>query len=78
MTPRQIDPQVIEQVKRMMSRLRAVQNPQAEFMRMVNSNPQLQQILSLMKQSGQNPETFFYNFASQAGFDPKQILDALK
>ena len=53
-------------------------NPQAMLNLMANSNPQLKQVLTYIKDNGGNAQQAFYNYAQQNGVDPNEVLDALK
>lgn len=68
----------IQQIKQMMNQLRAMQNPQAAFLQMVESNPQLQQAILFVKNNGGDPQTAFYNYARQMGVDPQEVLNMLR
>lgn len=70
--------QALQQTKMMMNQLRMVQNPQYALMQMIQQNPQLQQVLNIIKMSGGDAQSTFYAMAKQAGVDPQMILNALK
>jgi len=71
-------PNNIQQIKNMMNMVKGAQNPQMMLQNMINQNPQMQQIMNLVKQSGGDPKTAFYNLAKQKGIDPNQILNMLR
>lgn len=58
--------------------VRGAQNPQAMLQSMVNQNPQMQQVMNLIRQSGGDPKNAFYALAKQKGIDPNQILNMLR
>lgn len=65
-------------IKQMFQTVRAAQNPQAMLQLMAQQNPQLQQAMSLVQQSGGDPQRAFYALCQQRGIDPQQIINALK
>lgn len=54
---------------------KGMKNPEIMAQQMVNSNPQLQQ---LIQANGGNPEQAFNNIANQMGVNPNDILNMLK
>ena len=68
----------IDAIKQMMNSVRYATNPQAMLQSMMNRNPQLQQVMNMVRQSGGDPKTAFYNLAKQRGIEPNQILNMLK
>jgi hypothetical protein len=65
-------------IKQMMQTVRAAQNPQLALQQMAQQNPQLQQALQLVQQSGGNPQAAFEKLARQNGIDPQQILQMIQ
>ena len=53
-----------------------IQNQQVQnnFM----NNPQLQQIMNMVRASNMTPKEYFYMLAKQKGVDPNQILNMFK
>lgn len=70
--------QILEKIRALMKTVRFAQNPQQEFMRLIQNNPQYSQIYQLMTGSGKSPEEFFYALAQKMGVDPNMILSALR
>ena len=68
----------IQQIKQMMNRLRAMQNPQDAFLQMAANNPLLQQAILFVKNNGGDAQTAFYNYAKQMGVDPQEVLNMLR
>ena len=66
------------QIKNMMNVLRSSNNPQMLLQNMIQQNPQMQQVMNIVRQSGNDPKTAFYTLAKQRGVDPNQILQMLK
>ena len=54
------------------------QDPQAALNQMVQSNPQLQQVMQIVNMSGKDPMALFTAIARQNGINPQEIMDALK
>jgi len=68
-----VNPQ-FSNIKRMMNTIKTATNPKQALMQ----NPQMQQVMQLVQQSGGDPKTAFYKLAEQKGVDPQSVLDALK
>ena len=59
----------------MWNNLKTISNPQQMLNNMLQSNPQLQQVIQMSKG---DPKQAFYTLAEQKGIDPNYILDMLK
>lgn len=68
----------LNQIKSMMNMIKSAGNPQAMLQALVQNNPQMRQVMTLINQSGGDPKTAFYKLAQEKGVDPQQILDMLK
>ena len=68
----------LNQIKSMMNMVKSAGNPQAMLQALVQNNPQMRQVMTLINQSGGDPKTAFYKLAQEKGVDPQQILDMLK
>lgn len=68
----------MNQVKQMMGALRSSKNPQQLLINMMGNNPQFQQLLQMIRQSGKSPRDLFYQMAQQKGVDPEQLINQLK
>lgn len=68
----------LSQIKSMMNMVRSAGNPQAMLQSMIQNNPQMRQVMTLINQSGGDPKAAFYKLAQEKGIDPQQILDMLK
>ena len=64
-------------IKQMMGMVQAAQNPALALQQMAGQNPQLQQALQLVQQSGGNPQAAFQKLCQERGIDPQQILGIL-
>ena len=45
---------------------------------MIQSNPQMQNVMNYINQNGGDPKAAFYNLAKQKGVDPEQVLNILR
>lgn len=68
----------LSQIKSMMNMVRSAGNPQAMLQSMIQTNPQMRQVMNIVNQSGGDPRAAFYKLAQEKGVDPQQILDMLK
>lgn len=73
-----VNSQAIQQLKTIMHQIQAAQNPQLMLNQMMMSNPQLRDIINLIKSNGGNMQTTFYNLAKQMNVDPQAVLNALQ
>ena len=68
----------LSQIKSMMNMVKSAGNPQAMLQTLIQNNPQMRQVMTLINQSGGDPKAAFYKLAQEKGIDPQQILDMLK
>ena len=68
----------LQPIRNMLGMVRSASNPQAMLQMMAQNNPQLQQAMAVVQQSGGDPQKAFYSLCQQNGVDPQTILDALK
>ena len=66
------------QIRQMISMVKASGNPQAMLNQLIQNNPQMAQVMELVKQHGGDPNKAFYALAKEKGIDPQEILDLLK
>lgn len=64
----------IQQFKQQLRQLQAMGNSQMALNQLLINNPQLGNIVNLIKQSGQSPQAFFYALAQQRGINPEDII----
>lgn len=57
---------------------KASSNPQQAINRIIQNNPQLKNLYSLIKNNNKNPKDLFYSLANQRGVDPNSILKLLQ
>ena len=53
-------------------------NPQQLLMNLAVSNPNVQRVLNMVKESGKSPKDLFFELASKKGINPNAILNQLK
>lgn len=71
-----INPQMLQQVKQMMSTARTMQNPQQAISQLMGQNPQLNAVMQMCQ--GKNPKDVFYAECEKRGIDPESILNQLR
>lgn len=71
-------PNNINQIKQMMNLFKGANNPQQLLMNLAKQNPQIQNVMNLVQNSGKSPKDLFYQMAQQKGVNPDDILNALK
>lgn len=49
-------------------------NPEAMFNEIVKQNPNINNVMSVVKKYGNNPKEAYYNLAKQMGVDPDEFL----
>ena len=53
-------------------------NPEQIIQNMIMKNPQLNNVMSLMRASNMTPKQFFYYYAQQNGVDPDQFINSMQ
>ena len=66
------------QVKALISALRSSGNPQAMLAQLMQTNPNMKQVMEIIQQYGGDADRAFYEIAKQKGIDPQEILDMMK
>ena len=64
-------------VRQLMQTVQMAQNPALALQQMASQNPQLQQALQLVQQSGGDPKAAFNKLCQERGIDPQQVLSML-
>lgn len=67
----------LSQIKQTMSLIRAAKDPQAAMMSMMENNPQMKQVKTIVDQYGGNPMQAFRAMAEENGLDPDEILSMI-
>ena len=69
----------ISNLKSMIQMFKAASNPQAFVQQMMANSPnEAAQIMSLIRQNGNDPKAAFYYLAKQKGIDPDEFLQQLQ
>jgi hypothetical protein len=71
-----INPQAVQQVRKMMTMMRAMSNPQQAIAQMAGQNPQINTIMQMCQ--GKDPKDVFYAECEKRGVDPESILSQLR
>ncbi len=71
-----INPQAIQQVKRMMNMFRAASNPQQMLMQAAQQNPAIGTVMQMC--NGKNPKDVFYEQCKKMGVNPDDIINQLR
>ena len=58
--------------------VRSANNPQAMINQLMQTNPQMKQVMDVVKASGNDPKKAFYALAQQKGINPDEILNQLR
>lgn len=66
------------QIKNVLNMVRNANNPSAMLEQLMQNNPQYNQALQLIQQSGGDAKKAFYDLAQKNGIDPAEIINALK
>lgn len=66
------------QIKQTIQMLRSANNPQAILNQLIQTNPNVREVMNLIKQYGNDPERAFYALAEQKGINPQSVLEQLK
>lgn len=68
----------MNQIKNWVNQLKGMSNPNEGLKMLISQNPQLQQVMNLIQQSGGNPKQAFMKMAQMKGINPQQIINMLK
>ena len=68
----------MNQIKSWVNQLKGMSNPNEGLKMLISQNPQLQQVMNLVQQSGGNPKQAFMKMAQTKGINPQQIINMLK
>ena len=62
----------------MVKLFKGASNPQQLIQNLAKQNPQLQQVMAMIQNSGKSPKDLFYELARQKGVNPDDILKQLQ
>lgn len=68
----------LNQIRQMMNTIKSARNPQAMMNQMIQSNPQMRNVMNFVNQNGGDAKKAFYALAQQRGINPDDILGMLK
>lgn len=71
-----VNPQAIQQVKRIMNMFRAASNPQQMLMQAAQQNPAISTAMQMC--NGKNPKDVFYEQCQKIGVNPDDIINQLR
>ena len=71
-----VNPQAIQQVKRIMTMFRASSNPQQMLMQAAQQNPAIGTVMQMC--NGKNPKDVFYDQCQKMGVNPDDIINQLR
>ena len=69
---------MMTQLKQMMNMVRTAQDPMGTLNQMAMNNPNVKQVMDIVKQYGGDSMKAFYGTAEQMGIDPNEILNMMK
>ena len=71
-------PSNLANIKKMMNMFKGVQNPQQMMSTLMNQNPQMKDVMTLVQNSNMPPKDLFYKLAQEKGVNPDEIIQALQ
>lgn len=66
------------QIKDFVNMIKNSGNPQLMLQSMMERNPQMKQLMTMINQNGGDPKKLFYEVAKQRGINPDQILNLFR
>ena len=66
------------QIKQMANMFKGASNPKQLLSNIMQQNPQVKQVMTLINSSGKSPKDLFYELANQKGVNPDDILNQLR
>lgn len=70
--------QLPNNIKQMMNMMRGSNNPTQLLSTLAQQNPQVRQIMEMVRNSNMSPKDLFYKMAKEKGVNPDDILNQLK
>ena len=70
--------QIAQPVRQMMTAVRTAQNPQLALNNLIMNNPQMKQVMDIVRKHGGDPMAAFRAEAEARGVDPEEIMGMLK
>ena len=75
---RQLGGGIPPQIRQMISMVKSAGNPQMMISQLMQTSPQMREVMQIVQQYGGDANKAFYAIAEQKGIDPQEILDMLK
>ena len=69
---------MLQNIRQMMGMVKMAKDPQGAIEQMMMNNPQMKQVMGMIKESGGDPMKLFQAKAKEMGVDPEEILDMLR
>ena len=69
---------MMQKVKQMVDMVKASNNPSAMINQMMMNNPNMKQVMDIVKQYNGDAETAFRTVAEKNGYNPQDIIDMFK
>ena len=66
------------QIRQMISMIKGARNPQLLLSQLMQTNPQMQQVMEILNQYGGDANKALNELAAQNGIDPKEIYELMK
>ena len=66
------------QLKGMLNNLQNSTNPMGLIRTIINQNPAMKQVMSVVEKYGNNPKEAFYALAREKGVNPDDVINALR
>ena len=70
--------QNLGQIKSMVNMVKSARNPQAMMNQLMQTNPQIRNVMNYVNQNGGDPKRAFYQMAQQKGVNPDEILNLFR
>lgn len=68
---------MMAKVKQMAGMVKTARDPQAALMGMIQNNPQMKQVMDIVRQHGNDPMKAFREMSEENGLDPDEILSMI-
>ena len=65
-------------IQSMMQMVKTAQNPQLALNQLMAQNPQMAQVMQIIRQNGGDAKAAFYKTAQEYGIDPNAVLSQLQ
>ena len=75
---RQLGGGIPPQIRQMISMVKSAGNPQMMISQLMQTSPQMRDVMQIVQQYGGDANKAFYDLAEKNGINPQEILDMLK